>query len=252
MDTWSHLRKITCVWLRTPLSRSCPKASKQRQGRLSRLTCSSALLASTFLFALDIPLWVATASNWANSGRRGRQHTFRSQRPTSRIISVRTFPAVGVALNPTSNRTTVFLGPNAPIGHGSVLPIVEHSTKYIIRMLYKCQMQGIKAVEPQQQAVDDFIEHVDTFVQRTAWTSHCRSWFKNDQIDGPIIALHPGSRIHWFHMLDNPRLEDYDWTPHKKNRFFYLGNGFSTKEAEGRDSAYYYDNPDEGYETIVY
>ncbi|KAJ9501190.1 hypothetical protein H2202_002984 [Exophiala xenobiotica] len=146
----------------------------------------------------------------------------------------------------------MFLGPNAPIGHGSVLPIVEHSTKYIIRMLHKCQTQGIKAVEAKQEAVDDFTEHVDTFVERAAWTSHCRSWFKNDKIDGPIVALHPGSRVHWFHMLENPRFEDYNWTPFDKNRFFYLGNGFSTKEAEDRDSTYYFDHPDEGFETISY
>ena len=146
----------------------------------------------------------------------------------------------------------MFLGPNAPIGHGSVLPIVEHSTKYIIRMLHKCQTQGIKAVEAKQEAVDDFTEHVDTFVERTAWTSHCRSWFKNDKIDGPIVALHPGSRVHWFHMLDNPRFEDYNWTPFDKNRFFYLGNGFSTKETEERDLTYYFDNPDEGFETVRY
>ncbi|KAI9870993.1 MAG: hypothetical protein M1830_003547, partial [Pleopsidium flavum] len=33
----------------------------------------------------------------------------------------------------------MFLGPNAPIGHGSVLPIVEHSAKYMINMMKKMQ-----------------------------------------------------------------------------------------------------------------
>ncbi|RHZ62629.1 hypothetical protein CDV55_105871 [Aspergillus turcosus] len=142
----------------------------------------------------------------------------------------------------------MFLGPSAPIGHGSVLPIVEHSTKYILKMIYKCQTQDIKAVTVSQQAVDDFDEHIQLFMQRTAWTTHCRSWFKNGTVDGPVVALHPGSRVHWFHMLDEPRYEDYNWDRIKKNRFSYLGNGFSTKEGKGKDTAYYFDNPAAGYE----
>lgn len=148
--------------------------------------------------------------------------------------------------------SVVFLGPNAPIGHGSVLPIVEHAAKYIIRMLHKCQTQDIKAVTVKQAAVDDFDEHVQTFMKRTAWTTHCRSWFKNGKIEGPVVALHPGSRVHWFHMLDEPRYEDYEWQRLNSNRFSYLGNGFSVKEAEGKDSTYYFDNPDDGYESVRY
>ncbi|EXJ60795.1 hypothetical protein A1O7_04948 [Cladophialophora yegresii CBS 114405] len=146
----------------------------------------------------------------------------------------------------------MFLGPNAPIGHGSVLPIIEHSAKYIIRMLHKCQMQGIKSVEPKMEAVKDFDEHIQAFMPRTAWSTKCRSWFKNGKIDGPVVALHPGSRVHWFQMLEEPRYEDFNWETFSTNRFAYLGNGFSMKEAPGRDTTYYFDNPDQGYEAITY
>lgn len=141
----------------------------------------------------------------------------------------------------------MFLGPSSPVGHGSILPIIEHSTKYILHMIHKCQTQGIKSVEVTQDAVDDFVEHTQTFLQRTAWSTHCRSWFKNGTIDGPIVALHPGSRVHWFHMLEQPRYEDYTWQRFRRNRFSYLGNGFSTKEASGKDTAYYFDRPDDGF-----
>jgi hypothetical protein len=146
----------------------------------------------------------------------------------------------------------VYLGPNAPIGHGSVIPIIEHATKYIIRMLHKCQTQHIKSVAATQSAADDFSEHIDTFMKRTVWTTHCRSWFKNGKVDGPVVALHPGSRVHWFHMLEEPRYEDYEWEKMQKNRFAYLGNGFSVKEADGRDSTYYFDDPDFGYQHVRY
>ncbi|KAI1081666.1 hypothetical protein F5B20DRAFT_534885 [Whalleya microplaca] len=146
----------------------------------------------------------------------------------------------------------MFLGPNAPVAQGSVLPIVEHTAKYIIRMLHKCQTQDIKYVEVSKAATDDFGEHIQTFMPRTAWSTHCRSWFKNGQIDGPVVAIHPGSRVHWFHMLEEPRYEDYEWQGLKHNRFSYLGNGFSVREGSGRDSTYYFDNPDAGYESIRY
>ena len=149
-----------------------------------------------------------------------------------------------------SNDITVYLGPSAPIGHGSVLPIVEHATKYILHMIHKCQTQDIKSVTVTQEAVDDFNEHVEVFMKRTAWSSRCRSWFKNGTVDGPIVALHPGSRVHWFHMLNEPRYEDYIWRRFSANRFSYLGNGFSTKEGDGKDTAFYFDNPEAGFEFV--
>lgn len=144
----------------------------------------------------------------------------------------------------------VFLGPSAPIGHGSVLPITEHASKYILHMIRKCQTQDIKSVVISQEAVDDFNEHIQVFMKRTAWSTHCRSWFKNGTVDGPIVALHPGSRVHWFHMLDEPRYEDYIWRRARANRFSYLGNGFSTREGDGKDTALYFDDPGSGFDFV--
>ncbi|KAK5048147.1 hypothetical protein LTR84_005817 [Exophiala bonariae] len=141
----------------------------------------------------------------------------------------------------------MYLGPNCPIGHGSVLPIIEHATKYFINLFKKIQTQNIKAVVPKSAAVRDFYEQTDKFMERTAWTTPCRSWFKNGKVDGPIIALHPGSRIHWFHMLEEIRYEDWEYTYLTRNRFQYLGNGFSTHEAPGLDTTFYFDHPESGY-----
>lgn len=99
---------------------------------------------------------------------------------------------------------------------------------------------------PSQAAVDELQEHIQTFMPRTAWASTCTSWFKNGKSEGPVTALHPGGRIHFFHMLQNFRGEDWNYTylEGRQNRFSYLGNGFSTKEAEGEDSTWYLNEPD--------
>ncbi len=117
----------------------------------------------------------------------------------------------------------------------------------MLRMIHKFQTQDIKSVTVTQEAVDDFREHVDEFMKRTAWSTNCRSWFKNGSLDGPIVALHPGSRLHWFHMLDDPRYEDYVWKPLHTNRFSYLGNGFSTKETGGKDTTLYFENTERDF-----
>ncbi|KAK1512517.1 monooxygenase [Colletotrichum costaricense] len=99
----------------------------------------------------------------------------------------------------------VFLGPNAPIGHGSVFTITELLAKYIAGIIKKCQTEGIKSISPSLDAVNELHEHTQAFMPRTAWAGSCRSWFKGGAVDGPVTALHPGSRIHFFHMLENFR-----------------------------------------------
>lgn len=155
-----------------------------------------------------------------------------------------------------------FLGPNAPIGHGSVFTLAEHIATYIAGVIRKCQTEGIKAIAPSQAAVDDYSEHIRAFMPRTAWASSCRSWYKGggagegqgEDENGAITALHPGSRIHFFHMLETFRGEDYEYVYNadesrdgtavsSRNRFRYLGNGFSTKELdEGADPTWYLDD----------
>lgn len=135
-----------------------------------------------------------------------------------------------------------FLGPNAPISHGSVFTITEQCSKYVLQLITKAQTEGIKAFDVKQEAVRDFATHIQHFMPRTAWAGNCRSWFKNGRSSGPVTAIHPGSRLHWFHMLERPKFEDYDYEYDTGNRFQYLGNGFSTREEEGEDSTWYLDD----------
>jgi hypothetical protein len=40
-----------------------------------------------------------------------------------------------------------------------------------------------------------------------------------------VFILWPGSRIHFFEVMKQPRWEDFNLTPLKGNRFEYFGNG---------------------------
>ncbi|KAL4924805.1 flavin-containing monooxygenase [Aspergillus undulatus] len=131
-------------------------------------------------------------------------------------------------------------GPFGPYGHGSILPIIEIITRYIEKFIAKLGRENIKSFYPKQEATDEFKRHREHFLLRTAWSSPCRSWFKGGTVDGPIM-MWPGSRLHFFEALAEPRYEDYEWEYQLNNRFSYFGNGFSLREVDGGDTTWYID-----------
>lgn len=137
------------------------------------------------------------------------------------------------------------VGPYGPLGHGSFIPIIELVTRHILSIVKKIQKENIKSMAPRQDITESFAEHADLFIQRTAWSGICRSWFKQGRLDGKP-AVFPGSRLVYMDLLKEPRFEDYSIAYQHGNPFAFMGNGFSTKEFDGSDLSYYLgtdDNP---------
>lgn len=132
----------------------------------------------------------------------------------------------------------VFGGPYGPLGHGSFMPLIETWTQYIFDAIRKTQVEGIKSFTPSHMAAQQFRQHADLFLQRTAWTSPCRSWFKQGKEDGQL-TMWPGSRLHHLELLRTPRWEDFEIEWWDDNRFAFLGNGFEMREFDGRDITNY-------------
>lgn len=61
------------------------------------------------------------------------------------------------------------------------MQIIEHATKYMLKMIFKAQTEGYKAFAPQPEAIAEFVEHADEFLKRMIWSGNCKSWFKNGQ-----------------------------------------------------------------------
>ena len=133
----------------------------------------------------------------------------------------------------------VFIGAYGPLGHGSVIPMVEAYTNYIIQVLEKAQVEDIKSVRVNRSVGEAFTRHADLYLQRTAWSGPCSSWFKNG-IPSRKPLCWPGSRVHYLTMLQKPRFEDFDIDYVSDNRFNFLGNGFDVREFDGRDITWYY------------
>jgi hypothetical protein len=128
----------------------------------------------------------------------------------------------------------VYLGPASPIGHGSVVTSIEQVTNYISKFIRKMQTENYSSVVPKPHIPRAYQRQALAWLEKTAWSSNCVSTYKNGKPEGPLISLHPGSRLHYFKLLSNPRWEDFDWKslcPDEDMAFAWLGNGFILEES---------------------
>ncbi|GAA5875960.1 hypothetical protein JCM8547_000664 [Rhodosporidiobolus lusitaniae] len=153
---------------------------------------------------------------------------------------------LSMLIGPDHPNYFVINGPNSSLGSGSLLILFEKEVDYIVQVIEKMQREQYKTVAAKQGAVDDWMEYVTAYFPRTVFGTKCRSWYKKGLEEGPVVALWPGSVGQAIEVLKNPRFEDFEFTSAspQKNRFGWVGNGWSQIEVEGGDTAYYLDHID--------
>lgn len=80
----------------------------------------------------------------------------------------------------------------------------------MLKCIDKMQAEGISSIAPKKEIVRKFNIHRNAMMPTTGWSSTCSSWYKNGKSDGPVIAIHPGSKLHFLHMTKTPRFEDME------------------------------------------
>lgn len=152
--------------------------------------------------------------------------------------------SLGLAANGFPNYF-MFLGPNCPIGNGPIIFSIEIQGEYIAHFLNRWQKEDIASFDARADAIDDFMQQKDAFMQSTVWNTSCASWYKSPQ-SGKITALWPGSTLHYMETLTSPRYDDFE-VKYRGNRFAYLGDGFSQTELHPAvDATYYLRHKDAG------
>lgn len=129
-----------------------------------------------------------------------------------------------------------FIGPNSPISNGSLVLGIQATAVYVYKWLEKLQTEMISSFEVSADANDEYNQHIQRYLERSVWTRGCRSWYKRGTVDGPVVAIYGGTSFHFMEAIKNPRWEDYHikrLPEARTNRFAYLGNGFSSREAKG-------------------
>ncbi|KAJ2895272.1 hypothetical protein MKZ38_006737 [Zalerion maritima] len=130
---------------------------------------------------------------------------------------------MGVSAPRFPNYYTI-VGPGATWSSGTLLPSIETTIEYAVKMMRKIQHEQIRSIDVKQDAVDDIYAHFDEFHKSTVFKEGCRSWFKDGKIKNRIY-LWPGCTIHFLKSIKEPRFEDYNIRYRHGNRFAHLGNG---------------------------
>jgi len=134
----------------------------------------------------------------------------------------------------------LFTGPNATVGHGSLIQSMSWCADWMIQWLRKMSYENIKSIAPKQDVVDEFVRYGDQIHKTLTWTGGCRSWYKANRVDGRVTATFAGSAILFNKLVERIRPEDFEIRYAGRNRFAFMGNGFTPYELqEGADLAYY-------------
>ncbi|KAI6781281.1 putative sterigmatocystin biosynthesis monooxygenase-like protein [Emericellopsis cladophorae] len=130
---------------------------------------------------------------------------------------------MGVSAPRFPNYYTI-VGPGATWSSGTLLPSIETTVEYSVKMMRKIQQDQIRSIAVKQEALNDLYAHFDEFHKTTVFQEECRSWFKDGKQKNRIY-LWPGPTIHFLKSIKDPRFEDYEIRWRYGNRFAFLGHG---------------------------
>ncbi|KAK4555055.1 hypothetical protein LTR86_007821 [Recurvomyces mirabilis] len=134
----------------------------------------------------------------------------------------------------------MFCGPNAPVGHGSLMAGLGWSADYICSWARKMVEEDILWVDPKPEVVEEFNAYADEIMQTLVWSGGCQSWYKGHRVDGKVTAVWAGSAIGFHDMIEHIRPEDFEIRYRSKNRFRFMGNGRTKMEYDPKaDLAFY-------------
>ena len=126
----------------------------------------------------------------------------------------------------------IFTGPNATVGHGSLITSMTWTADYILRWTRKIAREDIHSVAPRQDVTDEFVRYGDEIHKGLAWSGGCKSWYKNHRVNGRVTANWPGSALLYREVITSElRGEDFEIRYRSPNRWKgVLGNGITELE----------------------
>ncbi|KAL1999871.1 hypothetical protein VTN02DRAFT_3873 [Thermoascus thermophilus] len=145
----------------------------------------------------------------------------------------------------------ISLGPNAALGEGNLLVLVERVLDYFTKCVAKMQRENIRSMSPRREAVERFTKYCDQYFSRTVFTMKCRSWYKGGTEDGRVTALWPGSSLHSMKALAHPRWEDFEYEYVGDNPCGWLGDGWTEDEKNKTINVDYLDDDQIDFPTPV-
>lgn len=123
-------------------------------------------------------------------------------------------------------------GPNGIVTTGSFLPVLEFATTYIMSCIEKMQRERIASMTPKVSAIKAYHRHCNDYFNQTVYTEACGTWMRGTKKEPDrVIAIYPGSFLHYREILSHPRWEDYDYEMvDGDDLYFFMGNGMTSSD----------------------
>lgn len=100
----------------------------------------------------------------------------------------------------------VMNGPRANLANGTVLPCFETEIDYVIAAVKKMQSDRIKSLNVKEYMADKLNEYIDAWHEKSVFSDKCRSWYKNNTIDGKVMTW--GGSVSFHYPLASLRAAD--------------------------------------------
>ena len=121
------------------------------------------------------PLAYMRPINMTGKNNRDIEQAWQNKIETYRSVLLKDFP-----------NFFLMLGPNTPIGNFSVIAMSEVQLDYVIQLIEKWREGEIDSIEPKQEAIERFAQHIKRGMKNTTWVAGCQSSYL-DQTGEPIL-----------------------------------------------------------------
>ena len=125
-------------------------------------------------------------------------------------------------------------GPNGIVTTGTFLPVLEYAITFAMSCIEKMQRERIASMTPKLKAVKAYSRQAQRYFQETVYSDQCRTWMRGCKTDPDrIVAIYPGSYLHFRKVLGNPRWEDFDHEMmDEEEPFAFFGNGMTEMDMD--------------------
>ncbi|MFP3581251.1 NAD(P)/FAD-dependent oxidoreductase [Arthrobacter sp. SIMBA_036] len=113
---------------------------------------------------------------------------------------------LGITVDNFPNLFLVY-GPNTNLNHNSVVSMLEAQHRYIAQAVQYIAADEARFLEVDRAVVEKFNAHVQEELQKSAFSSECSSWYKNE--DGRVINNWSGTVEEYRAHTHDLQLEDY-------------------------------------------
>jgi cation diffusion facilitator CzcD-associated flavoprotein CzcO len=102
-------------------------------------------------------------------------------------------------------------GPSTNLGHNSIIFMVECQVRYLLKCLKQMHRRQAAAVEPREEAVEEYDRILQRKLGQTVWAGDCTSWYKKD--DGSIVNNWWGTATAYWLRTSRVDPSQFEFTP---------------------------------------